>query len=209
MKAVEKEKLEIFKTLSAKDCIEINAQNRSNESILHIASKVRNEELIKEILKCEKINVNLRNAELETPLHLAIQYNNEFLFNCLINNEKTDINLKNNKNETPLMIILNMMELKVDKDSYKIHYSYYDRRKLNENLEKYALLLIENKSFHNNHKYFYLACKKRSLKIVISLISKEIDINKKIVLIFNFFVCCFNFFLIFYLCHGITYRCTK
>lgn len=196
IKAVKKNNLRSYKSLSKKEGIDFNQKDDEGQTIVHLAARSKNKELIKEIVNNEKVDVNIKNDRSKSSLHVAIDYENFYLLSLLIQNKKIDLNLEDADGMTPLMKVI----LKIDDIS---SYSrYYGREENGSQYEQIAISLINDERidlskkderiffnhfygifiivFYNN--YLHIACKKQKSNIVAVLISKGVNINDKNIL---------------------------
>lgn len=82
----------------------INLHNRHCDSLLHIAVKYSNPDIVRLLLEASA-NVDAKNNDGETPLHIAAKYPDLDIVMLLLDNF-ADVHAKNNNGETPLHRVL-------------------------------------------------------------------------------------------------------
>ena len=172
MLAVQKENLEMYKILLDKKDIDVNAQNKEGNTILHLASKIVNESFLNEILNNSKIDINIQNDQLNTPLHLVIENQNKTFAILLIKNEKCNLSLANMKKMTPLLIAF-------DKKLDEIVNLLLDiPRDININLKDEKGIFLLNHFFYMA--FIHYVAKSYQYNILPSLFNRQdIDVNIK------------------------------
>ena len=80
-----------FHTLLQHSKVDVNGQNRSGITALHVACSKGNSHMVKELLRVETIDINKKDKHLNTPLHTACVCGNQNIVEPLI---KSGANLK-------------------------------------------------------------------------------------------------------------------
>jgi len=104
--SVQREKIEIAKFLVQVGKADIQATDKSGETVLHYwasGCSTSSENFIKWIIHEAKVNANVRNNEGNTPLHSAVLSRIAGKVRRLTQQTSLDVNMKNNAGETPLI----------------------------------------------------------------------------------------------------------
>ena len=97
--------------------IDVNLIDKDQNTALHLAIIIANNQIIKELLKVPNINVNIHGTYKETPLLIATRYKNYEIIEILLNTPKlnTDINLRGDFSQSALDKAIELEDLELVK----------------------------------------------------------------------------------------------
>lgn len=104
-----------LQTLFEHNNLEVNAENTSGDTALHIASEGNNASAIELLLNHQHIQCNAKNNEGDSPLHIACREGHSEAFNLLFAHNDVDVNCVNKYGETPLHIACRANKAKIVK----------------------------------------------------------------------------------------------
>ncbi|MFV0948936.1 ankyrin repeat domain-containing protein [Wolbachia endosymbiont of Nasonia giraulti] len=102
----------VVKALLAAQGIDVNLQNQSQETPLHLAIKEGNEKIVEALLN-KGADVNLRDKSESTPLHLAIKKGNENIVKALLAVDRINVDLQDKSESTPLCLAAEKGKMKI------------------------------------------------------------------------------------------------
>ncbi|XP_051170561.1 putative ankyrin repeat protein RF_0381 [Leptopilina boulardi] len=167
----------------------VNIANKYGETLLNLATKLNNIQLIDILLK-NGADVNIVNKYRETPIHFATKLNNIQLVDILLK-YGADVNIVNVYGETPLLIAtkLNNIQL-IDillKNGADVNIvNIYGQTPLliatdSANIQLVDILLKNGADVNIVNKYgatpLHFATKKRNIEIVENFLKNDADVN--------------------------------
>ena len=125
----------ISKMIEQIDDLNVNFQNKTGNSALHIAVKTKNMDLLELLLKNKNINVNIQDCNGNTPLAKAL-----FLFDERIDED----------------IIIKLLESgadinELDNFGYRLHEYLKSMKKVNEYIKKHKIKIIRRENYEKNY----------------------------------------------------------
>jgi len=97
---------EIAKLLLKREDIDVNIQNKNDNTPLHIALINEYPEIAELLLKHKDIKVNIQNKDNNTPLHIALTNGYTDIVKLLLKREDINVNIQNEYSNSPLHIAL-------------------------------------------------------------------------------------------------------